>query len=325
MKPFDYTRARTAADAIENAGKGAVIIAGGTNLLDLMKLQIMAPEALIDITRTEMGGIEEADGGLKIGALVTNSDLAVHPIVRQRYGVLTRALLSGASGQIRNKATTAGNLLQRTRCSYFYDTATRCNKRDPGTGCAAIPGRNRMNAVLGVSDHCIAAHPSDMAVALVALGADVEITGKGGRRRIALDALYCLPGTTPERETVLAQGDVITAVILPPPPKGRQAYIKVRDRASYAFALASVAGVIAVDEGKISAARLAFGGIGAKPWRDADAEAALIGRAPDAAAADAAADVLLASAVGHGDNDFKIPLVRRLVHRAIRELTEGAA
>lgn len=325
MKPFDYTRAHTAADAIENASKGAVIIAGGTNLLDLMKLQIMAPEALIDITRTDMGGIEEADGGLKIGALVTNSDLAVHPIVRQRYGVLTRALLSGASGQIRNKATTAGNLLQRTRCAYFYDTATRCNKRDPGTGCAAIPGRNRMNAVLGVSDHCIAAHPSDMAVALVALGADVEITGKGGRRRIALDALYCLPGTTPERETVLAQGDVITAVILPPPPKGRQAYIKVRDRASYAFALASVAGVIAVDQGKISAARLAFGGIGAKPWRYADAEAALIGQAPDAAAADAAADVLLASAVGHGDNDFKIPLVRRLVHRAIRELTEGAA
>ena len=325
MKVFDYHRARSADDVAGLAIDGASIIAGGTNLLDLMKLQIMTPDVLVDITRTGLIAIDEVDGGLRIGALVTNSDLAVHPVVRQRYGVLSRALLSGATGQIRNKATTAGNLLQRTRCPYFYDTGARCNKRDPGAGCAAIEGRNRMNAVLGVSENCIAAQPSDMAVALIALDADVAITGKGGERRIALDTLYRLPGESPERETVLEQGDLITAVILPQPPGGRQGYIKVRDRASYAFALASVAGIVSVEQGRITAARLAFGGIGAKPWRDPNAEAALIGRAPDAAAADAAADILLANAVGHGDNDFKIPLARRLIHRVIRELTGGTA
>lgn len=323
MKVFDYSRANSAADAAERAAAGATILAGGTNLLDLMKLQVMAPDTLVDVSRLDLARIEATDdGGLRIGALVTNSDLANHPQVRRDYPVLSRALLSGATVQLRNKATTGGNLLQRTRCPYFYDTAAACNKRDPGTGCAAMKGRNRILAVLGGSEHCIATHPSDMAVAMRALGARVVVEGASGNREIDLDDLHVLPGNTPDIETTLEPGELITAVTLPPPPEGRQAYVKVRDRSSYAFALVSVAGIVAVEDGRIVRAQLAFGGLAPKPWRDPAVEDALIGRAPDRAAAEAAADILLADAQGHGDNDFKIPLARRTLRRALRELTE---
>ena len=260
MKPFDYSRADSISDVPANAA--ATILAGGTNLLDLMKLEVMAPDTVIDVSRLDLTRIEGTDdGGLRIGALVTNSDLANHPKVRARYAVLSRALLSGATVQLRNKATTGGNLLQRTRCPYFYDTAAACNKRAPGTGCGAIAGRNRILAVLGGSEQCIATHPSDMAVAMMALGARVTVEGIDGTREIDLADLHALPGDTPEIETVLAPGDLITGVILPPPPPGRQAYIKVRDRASYAFALVSVAGVVSIEDGRIVTARLAFGGL----------------------------------------------------------------
>jgi len=262
---------------------------------------------------------ETADGGLSIGALVPNSDLAAHPIVRARYPVLARALLAGASAQLRNKASVGGNLLQRTRCYYFYDTSAACNKRAPGSGCAAIGGFNRIHAVLGGSASCIATHPSDMAVALAALGA-VVVTNT---RRLPIAELYRLPGDTPEIETVLSPGEIITAVDLPPPPVGEQTYRKVRDRASYAFALVSVAAIVAVEEGRIAAARLALGGVAPHPWRVAEAEATLVGRAPDAAAFDAAADALLAGAEGKSHNAFKIPLARRTVHAVLAELTEA--
>lgn len=327
MKPFDYTRADSAEAATREASgrEGARFIAGGTNLLDLMKLQIETPAALVDISRLPLGDIEEtAEGGLRIGALVPNSDLAADARVREHYPVLSRALLAGASGQLRNKATTAGNLLQRTRCYYFYDTAMACNKRAPGSGCAAREGFNRILAVLGTSDQCIATHPSDMAVAMRALGAIVvTLDAQGERRRIALDDFYLLPGQTPDRETVLRAGELITHVELPPAPAGRQTYRKVRDRASYAFALVSVAAVVAVEDGRISAARLAFGGLGPMPWRDEAVEATLIGQAPGAEAFDAAADALLRDAQGFGSNDFKIPLARRTLAAVLRELTEG--
>lgn len=325
MKPFEYSRANNAAHAAERAGAGATVLAGGTNLLDLMKLQVVAPDALVDVSRLDLGRIEATDdGGLRIGALVTNSDLANHPQVRRDYPVLSRALLSGATVQLRNKATTGGNLLQRTRCPYFYDTATVCNKRNPGSGCAAMQGRNRILAVLGGSERCIATHPSDMAVAMRALGARVVVEGASGTREMDLNDLHVLPGDTPDIETTMKPDELITAVILPPPPEGRQAYIKVRDRSSYAFALVSVACIVAVEEGRIAAAQLAFGGLAPKPWRDPAVEDALIGRAPDRAAAEVAADVLLANAKGHGENDFKIPLARRTLRRALRELTEDA-
>ncbi|MBZ6382463.1 FAD binding domain-containing protein [Sphingomonas sanguinis] len=325
MKPFDYARA----DSIDTATRsgalpGARFIAGGTNLLDLMKLQVETPETLIDISRLDLGAIEEReDGGLTIGALVPNSDLAADARVIERYPVLSRALLAGASGQLRNKASTGGNLLQRTRCYYFYDPATPCNKREPGSGCSAIGGENRILAILGTSDQCIATHPSDMAVAMRALEA-VIVTQKpdGDRRRIAIGEFYRLPGTTPEVENVLEPGELITHVELPPPPKGRQTYRKVRDRASYAFALVSVAGIVAVEDGKIASARLAFGGLGPMPWRDEAVEAALVGQAPTDAAFHAAADALLAEAKGHGSNDFKIPLTRRTLIATLRELTQ---
>ena len=325
MRPFDYARAETTADAAARGAAGATIIGGGTNLLDLMKLEVMAPDALVDITRLDLREVAEADGGLRVGALVTNSELAAHPLVRDRYRVLSRALLSGATGQLRNKATTGGNLLQRTRCPYFTDTATACNKREPGSGCDAMAGHNRILAILGTSDKCIATHPSDMAVAMRALDARVEVEGPSGTREIALGDLYRLPGDTPEIETVLKPGDVITAVILPAPPDGAQDYVKVRDRASYAFALVSVAGIVKVEGGAISAARLAFGGLAPMPWRDEAVEAALIGQAPGRAAFDAAADALLKDAAGHGENDFKIELARRTLRRALRSLCEEQA
>ncbi len=327
MRSFDYVRAGDTAQAVREAGSEETrFIAGGTNLLDLMKLEVMAPGKLVDITRLDLGGIEKtADGGLRIGALVTNSDLAADARVRRGWPVLSRALLAGASGQLRNKATTGGNLLQRTRCYYFYDRGEPCNKREPGSGCAAKDGMNRILAILGTSEHCIATHPSDMAVAMRALDARVEIEGAEGRREVALGEFYRLPGDTPQIETVLKPDDLITAVLLPAPAGGRQIYRKVRDRSSYAFALVSVAAVIEVEDGVISKAQLAFGGLGPMPWRDADVEAALVGEAPSAALFDRAADILLAEAKGYGGNDFKIPLTRRTLAAVLTQATEASA
>lgn len=322
MKPFDYIRAATLEEAAECASEGATVIAGGTNLLDLMKLQVMTPGRLVDVSRLPANRIEDADaGGLRIGALVTNSDCAADSRVRERYGVLARAILAGASGQLRNKATTGGNLCQRTRCPYFYDTAEACNKRAPGSGCAAIGGVNRIHAILGTSEHCIANYPGDMAVAMTALGADIDILGPDGdARSVPIADFYRLPGATPHRDNVLRKGDIITGVNLPVAPKGRQGYRKVRERSSYAFALVSVAWIVDTgDDGTIAGARLAFGGIGAVPWRNRAVEKALVGQRPTPGAIDAAADILLADAVGHGGNDFKIPLTRRALHAVLRE------
>ena len=320
MKTFDYRRVDTIEAATHANGR---FIAGGTNLLDLMKLQVETPERLVDISRLELNTIEErADGGLTIGALVPNSDLAADPRVVAKYEVLSRALLAGASGQLRNKASTGGNLLQRTRCYYFYDTAANCNKRQPGSGCDAIGGFNRILAVLGTSEQCIATHPSDMAVAMRALDA-VIVTQKadGDKRRISLHDFYRLPGDTPQIETVLEAGELITHVELPAPPAGKQVYRKVRDRASYAFALVSVAGVVEVKDGVVASAALAFGGLGPMPWRNPAVEAAIVGKAPSTATFEAAADALLADARGYGSNDFKIPLARRTLIATLRDLT----
>ena len=320
MKRFDYARADSPAAAVAAGGR---FIAGGTNLLDLMKLEVETPARLVDISRLDLARIDERDdGGLTIGALVPNSDLAADPRVIARYPVLSRALLAGASAQLRNKATTGGNLLQRTRCYYFYDTSAACNKRDPGSGCDARGGLNRIHAVLGTSDACIATHPGDMPVALAALGATVvTLAPDGDRRRIALADFYRLPGDTPERETVLMPGELITHVELPPAPAGRQTYRKVRDRASYAFALVSVAAVVAVEDGRVAHAALAFGGLAPRPWRDPAVGAALIGQPAGAAAFEATADALIADARGFGYNDFKIPLARRVLIATLRELT----
>ncbi|MEP7184490.1 MAG: xanthine dehydrogenase family protein subunit M [Rhodanobacter sp.] len=327
MKTFAYEKASSPEAAVAHADATTRFIAGGTNLLDLMKLQVETPEKLIDISRLDLGDIEDMDdGGLRIGALVPNSDLAADQRVIEHYELLSRALLAGASGQLRNKATTGGNLLQRTRCYYFYDPASPCNKREPGTGCSAINGFNRILAVLGTSEHCIATHPGDMPVAMRALDATiVTLTPAGSQRRISIHDFYRLPGDTPHLETVLEAGELITYVELPPAPAGaRQLYRKVRDRASYAFALVSVAAVVVVDDGKIASASLAFGGLGPMPWRDPAVEAALIGREPSTAIFDAAADALLKDATGQGSNDFKISLVRRTLIACLRELTGEA-
>ena len=325
MKSFKYVRADTPEAAVRAGGsKGARFIAGGTNLVDLMKLQVETPATLVDISRLDLANIKELpDGGLRVGALVPNSDLAADARVIARYPALARALLAGASGQLRNKATAAGNLLQRTRCYYFYDPAAPCNKRVPGSGCAAQGGYTRILAVLGGSEHCIATHPSDMAVAMRALDAvAVTLKSDGDRRRLPLETLYRLPGDTPHIETVLEPGELITAIELPPFPAGaRQSYRKVRDRASYAFALVSVAAVVSVTDGRIAHAALAFGGLGTVPWRDAGVEALLIGEAPSDALFGRAADLLLADARGAGDNDFKIPLARRVLIATLKELT----
>jgi xanthine dehydrogenase YagS FAD-binding subunit len=320
MKTFEYARADSPEAAVAAGGR---FIAGGTNLLDLMKLQIETPEKLVDISRLDLAQVERReDGGLTIGAMVPNSDLAANAQVVDGYPVLARALLAGASGQLRNKASTGGNLLQRTRCYYFYDTAMACNKREPGSGCSAIGGYNRILAVLGTSEHCIATHPSDMAVAMRALDATiVTLKPDGDRRRISIHDFYRLPGETPQIETALEAGELITHVELPPPPVGQQLYRKVRDRASYAFALVSVAGIVSVEDGKIASAALAFGGLGPMPWRNAAVEAALVGQAPSDAVFAAAADALLAEAKGYGSNDFKIPLTRRVLIASLRELT----
>jgi xanthine dehydrogenase YagS FAD-binding subunit len=324
MKAFIYQRADSATRAAAAAVKpGAKIIAGGTNLLDLMKLQVETPSALVDINRLPLDKIEETpDGGLRVGALVRNSDLAADSRVRQRYGVLSRALLAGASAQLRNKATTGGNLLQRTRCYYFYDVTKPCNKRNPGSGCAALAGFNRIHAILGASDQCIATHPSDMAVAMRVLDARVETINRGGEARaIPIADLHRLPGKTPEIETSLKSDEIITAVTLPPPPPGVQVYRKVRDRASYAFALVSVAAIVDTARGRIRSARLAFGGLAPKPWRVAQAEAKLANATADPASFNAAADAVLDGARGFGGNDFKIPLTRRTLHSVLAEIT----
>lgn len=321
MKPFDYRRAESPSDATD---AGARIIAGGTNLLDLMKLEIERPDTLIDINRLDLKAIEETEeGGLRIGALVTNSDCAADPRIRRDYGVLARAILAGASGQLRNKATTGGNLCQRTRCGYFYDTAMPCNKRDPGSGCQAKDGFNRIHAVLGASEACIATYPGDMAVAMTALDATVEIESKGGETRIVPVAeFHRLPGDTPERDNVLDPGDLITAVTLPPPPGGVHLYRKVRDRASYAFALVSVAAVVTIADGRFERVALAFGGLAHKPWRDPRVEELLTGEEPGPALFDEAAEMLLADAEGHGHNDFKIPLAWRTLRAVLAEASE---
>jgi xanthine dehydrogenase YagS FAD-binding subunit len=326
MKAFIYQRADSATRAAAAAVKpGAKIIAGGTNLLDLMKLQVETPSALVDINALPYDKIEDTpDGGLRIGALVRNSDLAADSRVRKRYGVLSRALLAGASAQLRNKATTGGNLLQRTRCYYFYDVTKPCNKRNPGSGCAALAGFNRIHAILGASDQCIATHPSDMAVAMRALDARVEtINREGEARAIPIADFHLLPGKTPEIETSLKSGEIITAVTLPPPPPGVQVYRKVRDRASYAFALVSVAAIVDTARGRIRSARLAFGGLAPKPWRVAQAEEKLANATVDPTNFNAAADAVLDGARGSGSNDFKIPLTRRTLHGVLAEITRS--
>jgi xanthine dehydrogenase YagS FAD-binding subunit len=326
MKAFIYRRVDTATRAAAAAVKpGAKIIAGGTNLLDLMKLQVETPSALVDINALPFDKIEETpDGGLRIGALVRNSDLAADSRVRKRYGVLSRALLAGASAQLRNKATTGGNLLQRTRCYYFYDVTKPCNKRNPGSGCAALAGFNRIHAILGASDQCIATHPSDMAVAMRALDARVEtINREGEARAIPIADFHLLPGKTPEIETSLKSGEIITAVTLPPPPPGVQVYRKVRDRASYAFALVSVAAIVDTARGRIRSARLAFGGLASKPWRVAQAEEKLANATVDPTNFNAAANAVLDGARGFGSNDFKIPLTRRTLHGVLAEITRS--
>ena len=327
MRSFAYDRAASPQGAAQaGAVSGAAFIAGGTNLLDLMKLEVETPTRLVDLGRIDPGGVQPtAEGGLRIGAGVSNSALSADPAVRARYPLLAQALLAGASPQLRNKATTAGNLLQRTRCVYFYNTASACNKRAPGTGCDAIGGVNRMNAVIGTSPACIAAHPSDMAVAMMALDAVIEtVTADGAGRRIPIAGFYRLPGDTPHLDTVLQPGELITAVTLPPPPPGVQGYRKIRDRASYAFALVSVAFVVDGADGRIRQARFACGGIAPRPWRVPAAETALAGAPADGPSLDRACDLLLGGAVGHGRNDFKIPMIRRLVTHVVAQAVRPA-
>jgi xanthine dehydrogenase YagS FAD-binding subunit len=322
VKPFTYERAGSVEAAAQAVAQqpAAKFIAGGTNLLDLMKIQVETPLHLVDVNRLALDRIDDTpEGGLRIGTLVRNSDLAADARVRQRYPVLSRALLAGASGQLRNKATTGGNLLQRTRCYYFYDPSKPCNKRTPGSGCSAIGGFTRNHAVLGASEHCIATHPSDMAVAMRVLDAQVEtVDGQGSRRVIPIADFHRLPGDTPHVDTNLRHGELITSVVLPPPPPGRQVYRKVRDRASYAFALVSVAAIVEAAGGRVRSGRVAFGGLAHKPWRVEAAEQALADRKLDEAARDAA-DAVLRGARGQGDNDFKIPLARRVLAGVLAE------
>jgi xanthine dehydrogenase YagS FAD-binding subunit len=320
MRSFTYERVtdpRAANVAVSRAG--AKFISGGTNLIDLMRLEIEHPSHLVDISHLPLRAIEELpDGGLRIGAQAANSETAADARVRTRYPVLSQALLSGASGQLRNKASVGGNLMQRTRCPYFYDTHSACNKRDPDAGCAAIGGINRIHAILGASDACIATNPSDMAVALVALEARIELLGPGGvTRSMAIADFHRLPGNTPEVETDLVPGEMITAVVLPPPPPGGQVYRKVRDRQSYEFALVSVAAIVAAERSTIRAARVAFGGVAHKPWRSPEAEAALLGRPATMATYRAAAEAAMTDAAGRGHNVFKIGLAKRTLCRTL--------
>lgn len=327
MRPFNYSRADNVETDGTRADDATFLIAGGTNLLDLMKLQVETPEELLDIGRLPLDRIAPAEGGgLRIGATVTNSDCAAHTRVRGDYPLLARAILAGASPQIRNRATTGGNLCQRTRCTYFTNLDMACNKREPGSGCGAIGGLARNHAILGTSEHCIATYPGDMAVALAALDAEVDImTPKGDSRTVALRDFHLLPGDTPQRENVLERGEMILSVLLPPPVGGRQIYRKVRDRSSYAFALCSVACLIVMDGERIGSARLAFGGLAHKPWHDARVDALLTGEKPSDLLFERAADLLLADARPTRDNAFKIPLVRRVLKGVLREATGAKA
>jgi xanthine dehydrogenase YagS FAD-binding subunit len=332
MIDFALSRATTAAEASQQAAttktaqQGAQVryIAGGTTLVDLMKLDVETPERVIDINRLELSKVErQPDGSVRIGAMVRNSDLAHDPNVQRDYPVLSQALLAGASAQLRNMATTGGNLLQRTRCPYFRELAyTECNKRTPGSGCAAIDGHNRTHAILGTSDHCIATHPSDMAVAMTALEARIHMVGTAGERDVPIAEFYLLPGTTPHLENVLKPGDLITYVTLPAPQAGSKSYyLKLRDRASYEFALASAAVVVQSEGGHIRRARVALGGVGTRPWRSPEAEHALTGKPANEATFRAAADAALRSARPQQDNGFKVELAKRCLVRALTTVT----
>ncbi len=327
MMNFQYARAHDVADAVRQiaAEPKAKLIAGGTNLIDLMKMDVEQPVKLIDITRLPLKQVENTPGGgLRVGALVRNTDLAYHPLVEKHYPVFASAVMAGASQQLRNMASTGGNLMQRTRCPYFYDTATPCNKREPGSGCSAIEGLNRGHAILGTSDACIATHPSDMCVALVLLDAKVHVRGPSGERVIAFADFHRLPGDTPQRDTNLNPGEIITAVELP--AKGfskNHTYLKIRDRASYAFALVSVAAGLELDGDTIKEGRFALGGVAHKPWRDPEAEAALRGQPATADTFARAAGVLLRNAKGYAHNTFKIELARRSIVRALTQAARG--
>ena len=325
MNTFEYVRATDRQSAIEAATSPAApgrFLAGGTNLIDLMREGVEQPRLLVDITRLPLTAVEErADGGIRIGAMVRNSHLASHPIVRAQFPLLSHAILNGASAQLRNMATTGGNLMQRTRCYYFYDTATHCNKREPGSGCDALGGFNRIHAILGASSQCIATHPSDMCIALAALDATINIEGPTGSRTVPFADFHRLPGETPDVDTNLLPGELITSVDLPGSGAGlRSAYRKVRDRASYAFALVSVAAAIRIDDGRIRDLRLALGGVAHKPWRAVAAERTLLGAFPTPDAFARAADAELQPAVPQAHNAFKIPLAKRTIVAVLSEL-----
>ncbi|WP_053848101.1 xanthine dehydrogenase family protein subunit M [Streptomyces sp. NRRL B-24085] len=328
MKTFDYVRATSAEEAVElfAVRPGARYLGGGTNLVDLMKLGVEQPDVLVDVSRLPLDEVQELpDGSLRVGATVRNSDLAAHPAVRTRYPALSQALLAGASGQLRNAATTAGNLLQRTRCPYFQDVSKPCNKREPGSGCGAREGVHRDHAVLGHSPHCIATHPSDMAVALAALDARVELYGTGGARSVPVAGFHRLPGAQPERDTEILPGELVTGVLLPAASAGLpSAYRKARDRASYAFALASVAAVVRVTDGVVDHAGIAFGALAHRPWRALRAERALLGAAPTADAFEHAVELELSAAEPLRDNAYKVPLARSLAVDVLTRLTAAA-
>ena len=327
MINFQYARANDVADAVRQiaADPTAKFIAGGTNLIDLMKYEVERPLRLIDISRLPLKTVEQTrKGGLLIGALVPNSDLAYHPLIEQRYPLVSSAILAGASQQLRNMASTGGNLLQRTRCFYFYDTATPCNKREPGSGCSAINGINRINAILGTSEACIATHPSDLCVALAALEAEVHVAGPAGERIIPFSDFHRLPGDSPQRDSNLEPNEIITAIELP--ARGFAAnysYLKIRDRLSYAFALVSVAAALEIAGGRIKEARLALGGVAHKPWRDPRVEETLRGQAADEQVFARAADLLLRDAKGFSHNAFKIGLARRAIVRTLTQAAKG--
>ena len=329
MNTFEFVQPRTVADAVAAAAvPGAAFHAGGTNLLDMMKGGVMRPERLVDVTRLPgLDGIEHLpDGGVRIGALVRNADLAHDPAFARRFPAVVEALLSGASAQLRNAATVGGNLLQRTRCAYFHDTASACNKRQPGAGCDALEGENRLHAVLGWSRSCIATHPSDFCVPLAALDAVVEVEGRAGRRDVPLAEFHRLPGDAPERETVLDPDDLVVAVRLPAAAAAFAAharYLKVRERTSYAFAVVSAVAALRMEDGAIAEARIALGGVALKPWRARAAEASLAGARPDATAFRRAAEAALTDAAPSGDNAFKIELARRIVARALALAAAG--
>ncbi len=321
MNPFHYSRPTDVQQAVQLSSAASRFIAGGTNLLDLMKENISHPEHLIDINGLPLHDIQETtEGGLRIGALVSNADLAWHPLIEQRYPLLSQAILAGASPQLRNMASTGGNLLQRTRCYYFYDAAVPCNKRQPGSGCPARNGLNRIHAILGASEQCVATHPSDMCVALAALPAQVHVEGRGGPRVIEFADFHRLPGDAPQRDNQLADDELITAIELPADHLARHShYLKIRDRASYAFALVSVAAALELDGDEIIDARLALGGVAHKPWRDRAVEALLIGRTVSRETFSAAADALLQDAEPLEHNGFKVKLARRAIIRALSD------